>query len=85
MPADIKILRRKYFVSIFTLSFTAILKQLAGIMTDITVPGGRICSFVERIENLDNELQKLNQQKKDVFSEAKAEGFDVKTRPPKVG
>ena len=47
-------------------------------MTDITIPGGRICSFVERIENLDNELQELNEQKKEVFSEAKAEGFDVK-------
>ena len=48
-------------------------------MTDITIPGGRIRSFVERIENLDNELQELNEQKKEVFSEAKAEGFDVKT------
>ena len=47
-------------------------------MTDITIPGGRICSFIERIENLDNELQELNEQKKEVFSEAKAEGFDVK-------
>ena len=47
-------------------------------MTDITIPGGRIRSFVERIENLDNELQELNEQKKEVFSEAKAEGLDVK-------
>ena len=47
-------------------------------MTEFTIPGGRIRSFVERIENLDNELQELNEQKKEVFSEAKAEGFDVK-------
>ena len=47
-------------------------------MTDITIPGGRIRSLVERIENLDNELQELNEQKKEVFSEAKAEGLDVK-------
>jgi len=47
-------------------------------MSDITLPGGRIRSFVERIENLDTELQELNEQKKEVFSEAKAEGFDVK-------
>ena len=47
-------------------------------MTDITISGGRIRSFVERIENLDNELQELNEQKKEVFSEAKAEGLDVK-------
>ena len=47
-------------------------------MTDITISGGRIRSFVERIENLDNELRELNEQKKEVFSEAKAEGLDVK-------
>ena len=47
-------------------------------MSDVTIPGGRIRSFVERIENIDGELQELNEQKKEVFSEAKAEGFDVK-------
>jgi uncharacterized protein (UPF0335 family) len=47
-------------------------------MSDITIPGGRIRSFVERIEQLDAELQELNDSKKEVFSEAKAEGFDVK-------
>jgi uncharacterized protein (UPF0335 family) len=47
-------------------------------MSDITIPGGRIRSFVERVENLDTELQELNEQKKEVFSEAKAEGFDVR-------
>jgi uncharacterized protein (UPF0335 family) len=46
-------------------------------MADITIPGGRIRTFVERIEHLDAELQELNEQKKEVFSEAKAEGFDV--------
>jgi uncharacterized protein (UPF0335 family) len=47
-------------------------------MSDITIPGGKIRSFIERIENLDAELQELNEQKKEVFSEAKGEGFDVK-------
>jgi uncharacterized protein (UPF0335 family) len=47
-------------------------------MADITIPGGRIRSFVERIEHVDAELQELNEQKKEVFAEAKAEGFDVK-------
>ncbi len=47
-------------------------------MSDITIPGARLRSFVERVENLDAELQELNEQKKEVFSEAKAEGFDVK-------
>ena len=40
--------------------------------------GDRIRSFVERIEQLDTELQELNEQKKEVFLEAKGEGFDVK-------
>ena len=47
-------------------------------MSDISIPGGRIRSFVERIENLDTELQELSEQKKEVFAEAKGEGFDVK-------
>ena len=46
-------------------------------MSDTSIPGGRIRSFVERIEHLDTELQELNEQKKEVFAEAKAEGFDV--------
>ncbi|WJR75194.1 DUF2312 domain-containing protein [Bradyrhizobium sp. NP1] len=47
-------------------------------MSDITIPGARIRSFIERIENLDNELAELNEQKKEVFAEAKGEGLDVK-------
>ena len=47
-------------------------------MSDITIPGGKIRSFVERIENLDREMQELSEQKKEVFAEAKGEGFDVK-------
>lgn len=47
-------------------------------MSDISIPGGRIRSFVERIEHLDTELQELNEQKKEVFAEAKADGLDVK-------
>ena len=47
-------------------------------MSDVTIPGGKIRAFVERIENLDHEIQELNEQKKEVFAEAKGEGFDVK-------
>jgi uncharacterized protein (UPF0335 family) len=42
------------------------------------VPGDRICSFIERIERMDEEIRALNDRKKGVFSEAKGEGFDVK-------
>lgn len=47
-------------------------------MSDITIPGGKIRSFVERIENIDSEMQELSEQKKEVLAEAKGEGFDVK-------
>jgi uncharacterized protein (UPF0335 family) len=44
----------------------------------VGIPGNRIRSFVERIEQIENEIKELNEAKKDVFSEAKDEGFDVK-------
>ena len=48
-------------------------------MTDtVGIPGDRILSFIERIEHIDEELKALSEGKKEVFSEAKAEGFDVK-------
>jgi uncharacterized protein (UPF0335 family) len=48
-------------------------------MTDpAAVPGERICSFIERVERIDEEIKALNEGKKEVFSEAKGEGFDVK-------
>ncbi len=42
------------------------------------IAGDRLRSFVERIEHLDEEIKGLNEDKKDVFAEAKGEGFDVK-------
>ena len=48
-------------------------------MTDTAgIPGDRICSFVERVERIDEEIKALNEGKKEVFAEAKGEGFDVK-------
>jgi len=44
----------------------------------VGIAGDRIRSFVERIEQLDSELQALHEQKKEVFAEAKGEGFDTK-------
>jgi uncharacterized protein (UPF0335 family) len=62
---------------IFLRAFYASIYQ-GGTMSDVTIPGGKIRAFVERIENLDTELLELNEQKKEVFAEAKGEGFDVK-------
>ena len=42
------------------------------------IPGERICSFIERIQHIDEEIRALNEGKKEVYSEAKGEGFDVK-------
>jgi uncharacterized protein (UPF0335 family) len=42
------------------------------------VAGDRLRSFVERIERIDEDLKAMNDEKKDVFAEAKSEGFDVK-------
>jgi uncharacterized protein (UPF0335 family) len=56
-----------------------LLIQEARTMSDaLSIPGGRICSLVERIEQLEAEIQELNDGKKEVFAEAKGEGFDVK-------
>lgn len=45
---------------------------------EIGIAGNRVRSFVERIEQLEAEIAELNEGKKEVFSEAKGEGFDVK-------
>jgi uncharacterized protein (UPF0335 family) len=48
-------------------------------MSDVVgIPGNRIRSFVERIEQIETEIKDLTEAKKEVFSEAKGEGFDVK-------
>ncbi len=45
---------------------------------EIGIAGNRVRSFVERVEQLESEIAELNEQKKEVFFEAKGEGFDVK-------
>jgi uncharacterized protein (UPF0335 family) len=48
-------------------------------MSDVVgIAGNRIRSFVERIEQIETELKELTEAKKEIFSEAKGEGFDVK-------
>jgi uncharacterized protein (UPF0335 family) len=48
---------------------------------DSTAGIDRICSLVERVERIDEEIKALNEGKKEVFVEAKGEGFDVKGNP----
>jgi uncharacterized protein (UPF0335 family) len=48
-------------------------------MTDtVGIAGDRIRSFIERIEQINEEIKAMNDEKKDVFAEAKGEGFDIK-------
>ncbi len=48
-------------------------------MTDaVGIAGDRIRSFVERIEHIEEEIKALNEGKKEIFAEAKGDGFDVK-------
>jgi uncharacterized protein (UPF0335 family) len=42
------------------------------------VAGDRLRSLVERIERLEEEIKGLSDDKKDIYAEAKSEGFDVK-------
>ena len=44
----------------------------------VGIAGDRIRSFVERIEQIETELKELTEAKKEIFLEAKGEGFDVK-------
>lgn len=43
----------------------------------VGIAGGRIRSFVERVEQIEEEIKGLQEGKKEVFMEAKGEGFDV--------
>lgn len=42
------------------------------------VAGDQLRAIVERIEHIDEEIKELTEAKKDVFLEAKGNGFDVK-------
>lgn len=44
----------------------------------LDVTGERIRTIVERIEHIEEEIKALNEGKKEIFQEAKGEGYDVK-------
>lgn len=43
------------------------------------VSGQRLKSFVDRIERMDEEIEGLKEDRKDIYAEAKGVGFDAKT------
>jgi uncharacterized protein (UPF0335 family) len=42
------------------------------------IGGNQLRTIVERIENIEEEIKELTEAKKDVYLEAKGNGFDVK-------
>jgi uncharacterized protein (UPF0335 family) len=42
------------------------------------VAGDQLRAFVERIERIEEEIKGLNEDRKEIFDEAKNEGYDVK-------
>ncbi|QGM47281.1 DUF2312 domain-containing protein [Methylocystis heyeri] len=44
----------------------------------VGIAGDRIRSLIERVEHIEEEIKALNEAKKEIFAEAKGDGFDVK-------
>jgi uncharacterized protein (UPF0335 family) len=44
----------------------------------VEVAGDQLRAIVERIEHVEAEIRELNEAKKEIFLEAKSNGFDVK-------
>lgn len=42
------------------------------------IVNGQLRAFVERLERLDEEIKALNDDKRDIYAEAKGNGYDVK-------
>jgi uncharacterized protein (UPF0335 family) len=42
------------------------------------VAGEQLRAFIERIEHVEEEIKVLTEAKKEIYSEAKSEGYDVK-------
>ena len=43
------------------------------------IAGQRLKSFIERIERMNEEISNLQEDRKEIYAEAKGAGFDVKT------
>ena len=44
----------------------------------VDVPGNQLRAIVERIEQVEDEIKDLTEAKKEIYAEAKSNGFDVK-------
>jgi uncharacterized protein (UPF0335 family) len=64
--------------TIFAAIASVPLKRRYGMTDTVALSGNRILSFIERIERIEEEIKELSEGKKEVFNEAKGDGFDVK-------
>jgi uncharacterized protein (UPF0335 family) len=46
--------------------------------TSVGIAGDQLRAIVERIENVEAEIKELTEAKKEIYQEAKGNGFDVK-------
>jgi len=44
----------------------------------VEVAGDQLRAIIERIEQIEGEIRELNEAKKEIYQEAKSNGFDVK-------
>jgi uncharacterized protein (UPF0335 family) len=45
----------------------------------VELPGNQLRAIIERIEHVEEEIKALAEAKKEIYQEAKSNGFDVKT------
>lgn len=48
------------------------------VMSPVTADGGKLASYVERIERIEEERKELAADVREIYAEAKGNGFDVK-------
>jgi uncharacterized protein (UPF0335 family) len=44
----------------------------------VDIPGDQLRSIVERVEHIEKEISELNEAKREIYQEAKGNGFDPK-------
>lgn len=47
-------------------------------VVSVTADGGKLASYIERIERIEEERKELGADMREIFAEAKGNGFDVK-------
>lgn len=51
---------------------------MADEITQVSADGGKLASYIERIERIEEERKELGADIREIFAEAKGDGFDTK-------